>query len=184
MTDSKLAQLIEGLDSENRDMRLYSAHELGAFGPEAKGAVPKLLSLMNSSDETTTGVIIDTLREIGPSKEVVAAFIEVLSGDSIYLKNSVISVLTVFEDEAIDAKQALEEAKADPKLFVRAVYALSRMDPESRRQHALLDEAFQASKQAQEDFAIAMETIAAYQKYHGLMKQVPVFCQHLEGMFQ
>jgi len=125
--------LLAALDSKNPNVRLCAIESLGAIGPPAAGAVPKLLELANAPGSSE--VVIGALGKIGAGAvAAVPLLIERLEAISHRGRESAAEALGRIGPGATSAIPALCSAVRDPVADVRwyALHALESIGSESK----------------------------------------------------
>jgi HEAT repeat protein len=101
--------LIEALQDENPEVRMFVAVSLGILGPDAKAAVPDLVEMLEDKDKTAQAV-----EEIGTNgKSFLGKLFEIFTDQDDWIRSAVEWALE--EMNTPEARKALEEYKQKSK---------------------------------------------------------------------
>ena len=122
LTPALVPTLIEFLGSPDRDVRSVTAELLGRIGPEARGAIPALITVLREpfrregSDRSRAGFVPDpdssaarALGKMGPSREAIAALIEMIAPEKVERLLSAVPGIDQVGPPAVDIRAVFAE---------------------------------------------------------------------------
>jgi HEAT repeat protein len=121
--------LIAALKSPDRGVRLIAAELLGRIGPEARGAIPALIAVLKepfTPGVYTAGKAARALGQMGPSREAVAALVEVIAANKLVWR---IATPPAIEAIGLPAAVALPDLNWEPVRIDAAIHGLGDIGP-------------------------------------------------------
>jgi len=127
-----VARLTELLRSRDPRVRRWAANGLGAFGRRARGAIPKLLSVLEEGDSATKEIVVTTLLHVDP-EAAVSSLADMLRHSSQSIRHLAASRLGSLGEAARPATPALAELIRERPTSIsgsEAIRTLLALDPD------------------------------------------------------
>ena len=120
--------LIDGLQSDQQDSRIWSAYTLGRIGPSAMAAAPVLAELLPSSDVTLKRVVARSLGQIqADGSPIVTALAKMTTDDDVRVRQRAVVSLGQIGPAAHAAAGQLVDALQDQRVRASALQSLCQI---------------------------------------------------------